>query len=94
MGGIAHNIVMTDEQIYCKTPEGERALVQRTRLVQRNLRNVLILVDGVATVADLTKKLGDGAFLRASLAELVRGGFEIRSGSGRRDAAGFSAAAA
>jgi hypothetical protein len=75
MGGIAHNIVMTDEQIYCKTPEGERALVQRTRLVQRNLRNVLILVDGVATVADLTKKLGDGAFLRASLAELVRGGF-------------------
>ncbi|MBK8335575.1 MAG: hypothetical protein IPL03_02830 [Sterolibacteriaceae bacterium] len=66
---------MTDEQIYCKTPEGERALVQRTRLVQRNLRNVLILVDGVATVADLTKKLGDGGFLRASLAELVRGGF-------------------
>lgn len=74
-GGIAHNIVMTDEQIYCKTPEGERALVQRTRLVQRNLRNVLILVDGVATVADLTNKLGDGGFLRASLAELVRGGF-------------------
>lgn len=73
--GIAHNIVMKDEQIYCKTPEGERALVQRTRLVQRNLRNVLILVDGVATVADLTRKLGDGNFLRASLSELLRGGF-------------------
>lgn len=66
---------MNDEQIYCKTPEGERALVQRTRLVQRNLRNVLILVDGVATVAGLTRKLGDGNFLRASLAELLRGGF-------------------
>lgn len=66
---------MNDEQIYCKTPEGERALVQRTRLVQRNLRNVLILVDGVATVADLTRKLADGNFLRASLGELVRGGF-------------------
>ena len=73
--GIAHNILMNDEQIYCKTPEGERALVQRTRLVQRNLRNVLILVDGVATVADLTRKLGDGNFLRASLGELLRGGF-------------------
>ena len=66
---------MNDEQVYCKTAEGERALVQRTRLVQRNLRNVLILVDGVATVADLTLKLGDASFLRASLAELVRGGF-------------------
>ena len=73
--GITHNNVMNDEQIYCKTTEGERALVQRTRLVQRNLRNVLILVDGVATVADLTRKLGDGNFLRASLAELMRGGF-------------------
>lgn len=75
MPGIEHNNVMNDEQIYCKTPEGERALVQRTRLVQRNLRNVLILVDGVATVADLTGKLGDGNFLRASLGELMRGGF-------------------
>lgn len=73
--GIGHNNVMNAEQIYCKTPEGERALVQRTRLVQRNLRNVLILVDGVATVADLTRKLGDGNFLRASLGELLRGGF-------------------
>lgn len=73
--GITHNVVMNDDLIYCKTPDGERALVQRTRLVQRNLRNVLILVDGVASVADLTRKLGDGSFLRASLAELVRGGF-------------------
>lgn len=73
--GITHNVVMNDDLVYCKTPDGERALVQRTRLVQRNLRNVLILVDGVASVADLTRKLGDGNFLRASLAELVRGGF-------------------
>lgn len=73
--GIAQNIVMNDEQVYCKTPDGESALVQRTRLVQRNLRNVLILVDGAATVADLTRKLGDGNFVRASLAELLRGGF-------------------
>lgn len=73
--GIAHNIVMNEDQIYCKTPEGERALLQRTRLVQRNLRNVLILVDGATSVADLTRKLGDGGFLRASLGELVRGGF-------------------
>ncbi|HNB80307.1 MAG TPA: AsmA-like C-terminal region-containing protein [Rhodocyclaceae bacterium] len=66
---------MNDDQIYCKTPEGERALLQRTRLVQRNLRNVLILVDGATNVAELTRKLGDGGFLRASLGELVRGGF-------------------
>lgn len=66
---------MNDDQIFCKTPEGERALLQRTRLVQRNLRNVLILVDGATNVAELTRKLGDGGFLRASLGELVRGGF-------------------
>lgn len=66
---------MNDDQIFCKTPEGERALLQRTRLVQRNLRNVLILVDGATNVGELTRKLGDGGFLRASLGELVRGGF-------------------
>lgn len=66
---------MNDTQIFCKTAEGERALVQRTRLVQRNLRNVLILVDGNATVSDLTVKLRDRTFVEASLTELKRGGF-------------------
>lgn len=66
---------MNDTQIFCKTAEGERALVQRTRLVQRNLRNVLILVDGYATVSDLTVKLRDRTFVEASLTELRRGGF-------------------
>ncbi len=44
---------------------------QRTRLVQRNPRNILIMVDGHATVADLAMRFGDENAAQAALAELL-----------------------
>ena len=41
------------EIIYAKTLSGEEAMHKRTRVMQRNVRMVLILVDGQSTVADL-----------------------------------------
>ena len=48
---------------------------QRTRVMQRNLRMVLILVDGKSTVADLAMKIGNQVLTESSLAELEAGGF-------------------
>ncbi|MDP2808630.1 MAG: AsmA-like C-terminal region-containing protein [Rhodocyclaceae bacterium] len=61
---------MDDSRIFCKTPSGEEAVRERTRLVQRNLRTVLIIVDGHADVAELKRKAGDAARVDATLAEL------------------------
>jgi len=69
---------MRDDLIYAKTPAGEEAVQERTRLVQRNLRMVLILVDGVVNVGGLKKEVGDPAMVESALAELERLGM-IRS---------------
>ena len=45
--------------IYAKTVAGEKAMQERTRVVQRNIRMVLILVDGNATVAELCNRTGN-----------------------------------
>lgn len=66
---------MDRNTIFVKTSEGEEAVRQRTRLVQRNLRNILIMVDGHATVADLAKRFGDEHAAVAALAELQQSGF-------------------
>jgi hypothetical protein len=63
---------MNDELIFVKTPSGEDAVRDRTRLVQRNLRMVLILVDGCADVAALKLKAGDAVMTEAALRELER----------------------
>lgn len=69
--------------IYFKTPAGEDAMAQRTRIVQRNLRNVLDLVDGKRNVGEIVKKFGDAAIGEAALADLERSGF-IETAEGRR----------
>lgn len=61
---------MDKNTVFVKTKEGEEAVRQRTRLVQRNLRNILIMVDGHATVADLAKRFGDENAAQSALAEL------------------------
>jgi hypothetical protein len=61
--------------VFVKTKEGDEAMRQRTRLVQRNLRNILIMVDGHASVADLCRRFGDENVAQAALAELLAGGF-------------------
>ena len=65
---------MDKKSVFVKTKEGEDAVRQRTRLVQRNLRNILIMVDGQATLADLAKRFGDENATRTALTDLVNSG--------------------
>jgi hypothetical protein len=68
---------MDRSKVFRKTAEGEEAVRQRTRLVQRNLRNILIMVDGHATVADLARRFGDENATLSALTELQAGGFVV-----------------
>ena len=70
---------MDKHTVFVKTREGEEAMRQRTRLVQRNLRNILIMVDGHASVADLARRFGDEPTTQAALRELLAGGFIAES---------------
>ena len=63
---------MDSNLIYLKTASGEEAMHQRTRVMQRNLRMVLILVDGKSTVSDLVLRIGNQALTESALAELTR----------------------
>ncbi|MDS4014268.1 MAG: AsmA-like C-terminal region-containing protein [Candidatus Accumulibacter sp.] len=64
--------------VYAKTASGEEAVLQRTRVVQRNTRMVLILVDGNATVAELCEKTGNPQMTRSALLELESDGLVDR----------------
>lgn len=55
---------MDENSIYIKTHQGEDAVRDRSLLVQRELRTLLILIDGHATVADLRLKVGEGSLLQ------------------------------
>ena len=66
---------MDPNLIYIKTPTGEDAIQQRARVIQRNVRMVLILVDGQSTVEDLSRKTGNPQLTENALAELEKGGF-------------------
>lgn len=65
---------MEPNTIYCKTAQGEAAMQQRTRLVQRNLRMVLIIVDGHSDVEVLKTKIADASMVIPALRELERMG--------------------
>lgn len=66
---------MDPNLIYIKTSTGEDAIQQRTRVIQRNVRMVLILVDGQSTVADLSRKTGNPQLTENALTELEKGGY-------------------
>lgn len=66
---------MDSNLIYAKTASGEEAMKKRTRVMQRNVRMVLILVDGKSTVADLCLKTGNPQLTEYALGELEKGGF-------------------
>lgn len=66
---------MDQNLVYAKTPIGDEAVRQSTRVVQRNLRMMLVQVDGKLTVAELSAKLGDPKMVERSLQELEDGGF-------------------
>jgi hypothetical protein len=70
---------MQSELIYIKTSTGEEAIRQRTRVIQRNMRMVLILVDGHSTVGEISLKTGNPQLTENALLELEKGGFvELR----------------
>ncbi len=64
--------------VFAKTASGEEAVLQRTRVVQRNTRMVLILVDGNATVAELCDRTGNPQMTRSALLELESDGLVDR----------------
>ena len=66
---------MDPNLIYVKTTAGENAIQERTRVIQRNVRMVLILVDGHSSVADLTRKIGNSQLTENALTELEGAGF-------------------
>ncbi|MFN4343036.1 MAG: AsmA-like C-terminal region-containing protein [Azonexus sp.] len=61
--------------IYAKTPIGDEAVRQSTRVVQRNLRMVLVQVDGKMSVEELSNKIGNPRLVQAALRELEEGGY-------------------
>lgn len=66
---------MNQKLIYAKTPIGDEAVRQRTRVVQRNLRLVLVQVDGKLSVGELAAKIGDPRLVENALRDLEQGGF-------------------
>lgn len=66
---------MDQNVIYAKTPIGDEAVRQSTRVVQRNLRMVLVQVDGKMSVGELAAKIGNPKLVEAALEELEKGGY-------------------
>lgn len=61
---------MSPNLVYAKTPFGEEAVQQGTRVVQRNLRMVLLQVDGKLNVTELSEKIGNPRLVETALKEL------------------------
>lgn len=68
---------MNTNLIYAKTPTGDEAVRQSTRVVQRNLRMVLVQVDGKMSVQELSAKIGNPRLVEAALRELAEGGYIV-----------------
>lgn len=65
---------MNQTTVYRKTRAGEDAVKQRTRLIQRNTRMVLILVDGMSSVEELARKIGNPLLAESALNDLQQAG--------------------
>lgn len=68
---------MNSGLVYAKTPIGDEAVRQSTRVVQRNLRMVLVQVDGKMTVGELSAKIGNSRLVENAIDELERGGYIV-----------------
>ena len=66
---------MDSTLVFVKTPSGNEAVRQRTRVVQRNLRMVLIQVNGKLSAGELAMKIGNPSLVENALRELAEGGF-------------------
>ncbi|MBL8482887.1 MAG: hypothetical protein JNJ60_11880 [Rhodocyclaceae bacterium] len=70
---------MDKHTIFCKTPAGEDAVEQRS-IVQRNLRSVLIMIDGQTTVEEIAHRFPDKGTAEALIGELEMRGLIKRVG--------------
>ncbi len=61
--------------VYVKTPIGDEAVRQSTHVVKRNLRMVLVQVDGKLSVSELSTKIGNRQLVEDALRELESDGF-------------------
>ena len=68
--------------VYVKTPTGDEAVRQSTHVVQRNLRMVLVQVDGKLSVAEMAVKIGNVQLVEDALRKLEEGGFIAPSQNG------------
>jgi hypothetical protein len=66
---------MDKHLVYVKTPTGDEAVRQSTHVVKRNLRMVLVQVDGKLSVAELSTKIGNRQLVEGALRELEADGF-------------------
>lgn len=66
---------MDTNLVFVKTPIGDEAVRQSTRVVKRNLRMVLVQVDGKLSVAELSAKIGSPKLVEGALRELEADGY-------------------
>lgn len=66
---------MDQTLVFAKTPIGDEAVRQSNRVVQRNLRMLLVQVDGKLSVAELSAKFGDPQMVEQALQALEEGGY-------------------
>lgn len=72
---------MDPKLIYVKTPTGDEAIRQSAHVVKRELRMVLVQVDGKVTVEQLAAKLGNRVMVEGALADLEQRGLVAPSES-------------
>jgi hypothetical protein len=79
---------MNENSVYIKTDAGEDAVTKRT-IVQRNLRSVLIMIDGRTPVGNLAQQFGDPLIVEGLVGELEHRGLvrklETQSGDSEAD---------
>lgn len=74
---------MNENAVYIKTDAGEDAVTKRT-IVQRNLRSVLIMIDGRTPVGSLAQQFGDPLIVEGLVGELEHRGLVRRLDDSRQ----------
>src|SRR5512135_1802310 len=79
--------------IYTKTPKGIRELASKARSLSRDAVNVLLLVDGKSTVAELHSRsnLSSGDFDAVLIGLASQGFVRVLAGEAERELDGYSA---
>ncbi|MBL8446631.1 MAG: hypothetical protein JNJ44_04370 [Zoogloeaceae bacterium] len=79
--------MMDPEQIYCRTPEGERLARTPRQIASYSQRATLLLVDGQISVGELIRRFGETLPMAEALAELKEAGLIQAKGDEPSEAA-------